>query len=243
MKATLPCLLLLCSACQLDAGVSVVLTPLEPKVLLGDSVALTCSAEGGSSPEEEELEWHREGALVKLDDHNRYTPSRLCVQNVTRQDHLVTFTCHLKRNFTITTHVTVKVRFPPDLSGRETLLVEEGDDAVLICPVWAYPQVSVTWTKDDGPPAMVGNGFTLYQDSWEARLTLTRVQRDKHQACYTCVANSPEFGNRSKTIQLIIEDKKTPFPEGPVIAGCVVTLLTAALAFVSRWDKVKKCCK
>lgn len=35
-------------------------------------------------------------------------------------------------------------------------------------------------------------------------------------------------------------DKKTPFPEGPVIAGCVVTLLTAALAFVSRWDKVKK---
>lgn len=100
-----------CTDCAyLCPGVSVVLTPLEPKVLLGDSVALTCSAEGGSSPEEEELEWHREGALVKLDDHNRYTPSRLCVQNVTRQDHLVTFTCHLKRNFTITTHVTVKVR-------------------------------------------------------------------------------------------------------------------------------------
>lgn len=110
-------------------GVNVELSPLDAggsiNTHVGDVVSLNCTVEGGGAKEhlEEELEWHRDGQSVKLDPHNRLSPSRLCVQNVTTDDHQVTFTCHLKRNPTIAASTQIKVhcessstRYPEVLS-------------------------------------------------------------------------------------------------------------------------------
>ena len=76
---------------------------------------------------------------------------------------------------------------------------------MLRCPVWAYPQVTVTWLRDDLPLNLVTHRYTLYQDSREAQLTITNVQREQHQRWYSCVARSAEFGERTKTFQLLVE--------------------------------------
>ncbi|XP_041919869.1 transmembrane and immunoglobulin domain-containing protein 1-like [Alosa sapidissima] len=244
------CLLLLCCACRLvTAGMRVVLSPLDTEgsvsARVGGVVSLNCSAEGGGvSEQSEELEWHRNGQLLKLDPHNHFSPSRLCVQNVTTDDHQVTFTCHLKRNPTVAASAEIKVHFPPDLSGSEDVNVQESQDASLYCSVWAYPQVAVTWLRDDQPLYLVGQRrYTLYQDSREARLTITGAQRELHQGRYSCVTRSWEFGERSKTFHLLVEDKKMAFPLWPMVAAGVVVTLTAALAVVARWDNVSKCWK
>ncbi|XP_031429069.1 transmembrane and immunoglobulin domain-containing protein 1-like [Clupea harengus] len=241
-----PCLLLLCCACQLGASVRVVLEPVDAggsvSTYTGGVVSLNCSLEGGAS-EQEALEWHRNGESVRLDSHNRFSPSRLCVQNVTTDDHQVTFTCHLRSNPTVCASAQIKVHFPPALSGTDYVTVEESQDVVLRCPVWAYPQVTVTWLRDDLPLNLVTHRYTLYQDSREAQLTITNVQREQHQRWYSCVARSAEFGERTKTFQLLVEDKKMGFPLVPLIAACVVVLCTTALAIVARWDRISKCWK
>lgn len=104
---------LICS--YLCPGVSVEITPLDPggsiHTHVGGTVSLNCRVEGGEAEEhlEEEMEWHRDGQLVKLDPHNHFSPSRLCLQNITVDDHQVTYTCHLKRNPTIAASAQIKV--------------------------------------------------------------------------------------------------------------------------------------
>ncbi|XP_062408848.1 transmembrane and immunoglobulin domain-containing protein 1-like [Sardina pilchardus] len=246
MMRALACLLLLCCACRLGtAGTRVVLSPLDTEgsvsARVGGAVSLNCSAESGGTSEE--LEWHRDGQLVRLDPHNHFSPSRLCVQNVTMDDHQVTYTCHLKKNPAVAASVEIKVHFPPDLSGIEYVKVQETKDVSLRCSVWAFPQVAVTWLRDGQPLYLVAHRYTLYQDSREARLTITGVKRETHQAQYSCVTRSWEFGERSKLFHLLVEDKTMDFPLWPMVAAGVVVVLTALLALVSRWNKVSKCWK
>lgn len=97
---------------------------------------------------------------------------------------------------------------PPALSGSEQVTVEETMDAVLLCSVWAYPQVTVAWLRDEQPLDLVTHGCTIYQDSREARLTITNIHKEQHQGLYSCVTQSAEFGKRIKTFQLLVEGQR-----------------------------------
>lgn len=94
-------------------GVKVVLSPVEAggyvSSQVGGTVSLTCTVEGRASGQDEKLEWYRNGHMVQLNPNNRHSPSRLCLQNLTTDDHLVTYTCHLKKNFTVSASAKVNV--------------------------------------------------------------------------------------------------------------------------------------
>ncbi|KAL7848878.1 hypothetical protein SRHO_G00205010 [Serrasalmus rhombeus] len=234
--------LLLCCLCQLAAGVRVLVSPQEEAIAhLGDTVSLSCRVEG--SDYEEELQWSRNIGLIDLREGNRLNQSHLCVQNLTHDDHRVKFTCNLKRNTSISASVKINVLFPPDLSGEENVTVEESREAKLSCSVWANPPVMVSWLRNGAAVDLVKDGYTLYQDSLEARLIIIKPNRDQHQGTYTCITESSEFGQRTKSIHVMVIEKTMSFPLNPVIAGCVVVLCTAALAILSRWSQISKCWK
>lgn len=123
--------------------------------------------------------------------------------------------CFLSRFLYIVHHLVSPV--PPALSGSEDVTVEETKDAMLLCSVWAYPQVTVTWLRDEQPLDLVAHGYSIYQDSREARLTITNIHREQHQGWYSCVARSTEFGERNKTFQLLVEGQR-----GESILICVI---------------------
>ncbi|XP_036418045.1 transmembrane and immunoglobulin domain-containing protein 1-like [Colossoma macropomum] len=234
--------LLLCCLCQLAAGVKVLVSPQEEAIAqLGDTVSLSCWVEG--SDYEEELQWSRNRGLINLLEGNRLNQSHLCVQNLTHKDHRVQFTCNLKKNTSISASVKINVLFPPDLSGEENVTVEESREAKLSCSVWANPPVKVSWLRDGAAVDLLKEGYKLNQDSFEARLIIIKPHRDQHQGTYTCVTESSEFGQRTKSIHVTVTEKTMSFPLGAVIAGCVVVLCTAALAVVSRWSQISKCWK
>ncbi|XP_028857462.1 transmembrane and immunoglobulin domain-containing protein 1-like isoform X1 [Denticeps clupeoides] len=245
MKIKPPALLFVCWIIQLAAGVRVAVSPLGDggtvSSEVGATVSLSCWVE--ESQAEEELLWHRDGSEVELGQANRFNQSRLCIQDVSRDDHLVTFTCHLKRRPATSASVKMNVFFPPELSGTENVTVEESQETVLSCAVRANPQVAVTWEKDGARLDLMSSRYKLYQDEREARLTITRTQRSEHQGLYSCVTTSAEFGTRTKSFQLTVEDRTMGFPVFPVVAGCVVVLCTILLAVVSKWDRIRKCWK
>ncbi|XP_072548070.1 transmembrane and immunoglobulin domain-containing protein 1-like [Salminus brasiliensis] len=235
-------LILLCCLCQLTAGVKVLVSPQEEAVAhLGSTVTLSCQVQ--DSANEEELQWSRNNALINLQEGNRLSHSHLCVQNLTRDDHQVKFTCQLRRNTSVSADVKMSVLFPPVLSGEENVTVEETTEASLSCSVWANPQVVVSWLRDGAAVDLLKEGYTLYQDSREAKLIITKPYRNKHQGTYTCITNSAVFGQMTKLIHVTVRDKQMSFPLGPVIAGCVVVLCTALLAVLSRWSQISKCWK
>ncbi|XP_006641155.2 transmembrane and immunoglobulin domain-containing protein 1 [Lepisosteus oculatus] len=204
------------------------------------TVSLVCEARDHERAEE--LEWYRDKALVRLEEQNKFNSSSLCVQSVSEADHRVTFSCQLRRDGSVNASVQLDVRFPPDLSGTETRTAEVGSAVALTCNIYANPQVSVTWLKNDATLNLEEDGYSLYQDGKEATLSIAKVQYS-HQGTYRCEALSPQHGNSTKTFSLTVEDKKTHFPFEPVIAGVVVVLCTVFLATFSRRKRIAACCK
>ncbi|XP_066501108.1 transmembrane and immunoglobulin domain-containing protein 1-like [Hoplias malabaricus] len=241
MKGALPPLLL-CCLLQLAEGVKVTVSPQEEAIVhLGDTVTLSCQAAGSDT--EEELQWSRNSALIELKEENRLSQSHLCLQNLTQDDHQVKFTCGLKRNSSVSASVKLNVLFPPDLSGEENVAVEESTEAFLSCSVNANPPVTISWLREGTVVDLLKDGYTLYQDSWMAKLIINKPNRKLHQGTYTCLTTSLEFGERSKVLHVTVTEKTMAFPLGAVIAGCVVVLCTAALAVLSRWSQIRQCCK
>ncbi|KAL7831895.1 hypothetical protein AOLI_G00294430 [Acnodon oligacanthus] len=163
---------------------------------------MSCRVEG--SDYEEELQWSRNSGLIDLREGNCLNQSHLCVQDLTHDDHRVKFTCNLKRNTSISASVKINVLFPPDLSGEENVTGEESREIKLPCSVWANPPVSVSWLRNGAAVDLVKDGYTLYQDSLEASLIIIKPNRDQHQGTYTCVTESSEFGQRTKSIHVTV---------------------------------------
>ncbi|XP_007237986.3 transmembrane and immunoglobulin domain-containing protein 1 [Astyanax mexicanus] len=236
------CLILLSCLCHLTAGVTVQVSPQEEAVAhLGSTVTLSCEVQ--NSDGEEELQWSRNSGLVDLQEGNRLSQSHLCVQNLTRDDHQVKFTCQLKRNASVSSSVKMSVLYPPILSGEENVTMEETRESEISCPVQANPQVTVSWLRNGVAVDLLKEGYTLYQDSSVAKLIITKPDREQHQGTFTCIAESSVFGNMTKFIHVKVVDKTMAFPLGPLIAGCVVILCTVLLAVLSKWSQIAKCCK
>lgn len=82
--------------------------------------------------------------------------------------------------------------------------MEEGKEAVLSCSVQANPQVTVSWLRDGAALDLQKDGLTIYQDSAEAKLIITNPGQNQHQGTYTCVTESPEFGQMTKSIHVVV---------------------------------------
>ncbi|KAJ8386230.1 hypothetical protein AAFF_G00175500 [Aldrovandia affinis] len=201
-----------------------------------DTVSLTCLVEEDEL--EKELQWFRDGGLVRLEEGNRLNHSSLCISPVSKNDNRVTFTCQLKEDACANNSVQLDVRFPPELSGTEAVATEEDSDVVLTCDIHANPQVTVSWLQDGGELDMEIGGYVLSQDGMKAQLSIANVKRSLHEGTYTCMATSSEHGNRTKSFELTVGDKTMKFPLGPIIAGLVVVFCTAVLAFLSRWKRI-----
>lgn len=209
---------------------------------LEKTVSLVCLPEGGHEIEEE-LVWLRNNAAVSLQEGNTKGSSKVCVKPI-HEDNGATFTCHLKKNATISASVSLDVTFPPQLSGSEEVTLEEEEVLVLSCDIWANPQItSVSWTLNGSTVDIFGGGFTLTNDGSTGQLSTISVDRSLHQGTYQCSVNSTMYGPFSKVFTVTVTDKTVKFPLMPIIAGLVVVFLTALLAVASRWSKIRQCCK
>ncbi|XP_061105360.1 transmembrane and immunoglobulin domain-containing protein 1 [Conger conger] len=208
---------------------------------LNQVVSLTCLLD--TADPEKELEWFRNGALVRLEGGDSSEAVSLCINPVFKEDNSVIFTCQLKKDASANASVQLEVQFPPELPNNETLEVEEESDVVLTCDAHANPQVTVTWLLDGSELDMESGGYVQAQDAMTARLSFYNIQRSIHQGTYSCTTHSPKYGDSTKTFELLVTDKTMKFPLGPIIAGVVVVLLTLLLAFISRWKRIKQCCK
>ncbi|XP_018586078.1 transmembrane and immunoglobulin domain-containing protein 1 [Scleropages formosus] len=206
------------------------------------TVSLTCLLES-SSLVDRELQWFRNGAQIHLQEWNRLNQSSLCLNPVSQDDDGVTFKCQLNSNAAANASVQLEVFFAPDLSGVDNITIEEGGKISLACDIYANPQVTVTWKQNDKALDLASGGYELFHNTWESRLSISKVQREIHEGQYSCVVTSPKFGIRTKIFSLTVEDRTVTFPLGAVIAGVVVVFCTLLLAFISRWKRITKCCK
>ncbi|XP_060941420.1 transmembrane and immunoglobulin domain-containing protein 1 [Limanda limanda] len=215
------------------------------QIELEGTVSLLCLSDGNSETEpDEDLVWLRNGAMVSLMAENKKNGSRVCVTPVLQEDNAATFTCHLSSNASISDSVTLNVTYPPPIMGAEELVVEEESVLVLQCDILANPQVSsLVWTVNGSTVDLLTGGFTLTNDGVRSQLIANSVDRSLHAASYRCLANSPLYGEFEKNFQVTVTDKLMKFPLMPIIAGLVVVCLTAILAVVARWRKIRQCCK
>ncbi|XP_023147221.2 transmembrane and immunoglobulin domain-containing protein 1 isoform X1 [Amphiprion ocellaris] len=210
---------------------------------LNNTVSLKCTV-GGDTLDDEELVWLRNGLTVKLNEENKKGASSVCVSPVIYDDNEATFTCQLKNNATVKASVTLRVTYPPELSGSEEVTVEEESKLVLSCDIWANPPVSsVVWALNGSMVDLLAGDFVVTTDGSISQLIASKVERSLHEGTYQCTANSPKYGAYSKTFYVTAADKTMKFPLMPMIAAIVVVILTAILAIVSRWRKIAKCFK
>ncbi|XP_051793221.1 transmembrane and immunoglobulin domain-containing protein 1 [Acanthochromis polyacanthus] len=181
---------------------------------------------------------------VNLKEENKKGASSVCVSPVIYDDNEATFTCQLKQDATHKASVTLRVTYPPELSGSEEVTVEEESTLVLTCDIWANPPVStVEWTRNGSMVDLFEGGFVVTIGGSTSQLTVSKVERSLHEGTYMCTAKSPKYGPYSKTFYVTATDKTIKFPLMPTIAAIVVVVLTALLAVVSRWKKIVKCFK
>ncbi|NXN32472.1 TMIG1 protein, partial [Nycticryphes semicollaris] len=204
--------------------------------MAGPSVSLSCLVQNSS--QDEELLWYRGGGQVDLKDGNKVNVSHICVSPVTESDNGVAFTCRLARDKSIRVSVTLDVQFPPQLTGEESLHVEEEKDVTMSCNAKSNPQAQTAWYKDNELLTLKQNRYQLYQTSEVFQLSITKVQKSDN-GTYTCVATSA-LGNGRKDFNLIVEDKKPPFPKEAIIAAVVVVTVTVLFGIVARKDKIFK---
>ncbi|NWV58852.1 TMIG1 protein, partial [Malurus elegans] len=204
--------------------------------MLGPPVSLSCLVHNSSQAEE--LLWYRGDGQVGLKDGNKVNISNICISPVNESDNGVTFTCKLARDKSVQVSVILDVQFPPQLSGEETLHVEEDKDVTLSCNSKSNPQAQTTWYKDNHRLTLQQSRHELYQTSEVFQLSIRKVQKSDH-GTYTCVVESP-LGNGTKDFHLVVEDKKPVFPTEAVIAAVVVVTITILFGIVARKDKFFK---
>ncbi|MBN3304635.1 TMIG1 protein, partial [Amia calva] len=202
-----------------------------------DTLTLTCEAVEREG--DEELDWYRETQRISLGPENRVNTSSLCVSPVSKADNRVTFTCQLRREASVNASIQLDVHFPPELSGTELVTMAQNQQVTFTCDVHANPPVSVSWMKNNERLNLDTGGYTLYQDGREATLSINKIQKS-HEGNYSCVTDSPEYGQRTKSFTLTVEGEWTRFPYEPVIAGGVIVLCTMILAVISRKEKIAK---
>ncbi|XP_029029295.1 transmembrane and immunoglobulin domain-containing protein 1 isoform X2 [Betta splendens] len=211
---------------------------------LEQTVSLLCMSDSHSGAPDDELVWLRNDELVQLKEENKKGKSSVCVTPVLLDDNGATFTCRLSTNATDTTSVTLKVTYGPQLSGSEEVTAEEESTLVLKCNIFANPPVSsVSWTLNGSLVDLQAGGLTVVNDGRTSQLTARSLRKGLHEGTYLCTAQSPMYGNYSRSFTVTVQEKTVKFPLIPLIAGLVVVFLTSLLAVVSRWKKIIKCCK
>ncbi|KFQ96554.1 Transmembrane and immunoglobulin domain-containing protein 1, partial [Nipponia nippon] len=198
--------------------------------------SLSCLAQNSSQAEE--LLWYRGAGKVDLKDGNKVNISNICVSPVTESDNGVTFTCKLARDKSVQVSVILDVQFPPQLTGEESLHIEEEKDVTLTCNAKSNPQAQAAWYKNNAPLTLQQNRYQLYQTSEVFQLSITKVQKSDN-GTYTCVVKS-SLGEGRKDFHLIVEDKKPVFPKEAVIAAVVVVTVTILFGILARKDKIFK---
>ncbi|NXC05654.1 TMIG1 protein, partial [Orthonyx spaldingii] len=202
----------------------------------GPPISLSCLVHNSSQAEE--LLWYRGDGQVGLKDGNKVNISNICISPVNESDNGVTFTCKLARDKSVQVSVVLDVQFPPQLSGEETLHVEEDKDVTLTCNSKSNPQAQTTWHKDSHSLTLQQSRHELFQTSEVFQLSIRKVQKSDN-GTYTCVVESP-LGNGTKDFHLIVEDKKPVFPKEAVVAAIVVITITILFGIVARKDKFFK---
>ncbi|XP_029304475.1 transmembrane and immunoglobulin domain-containing protein 1 [Cottoperca gobio] len=212
---------------------------------LEKTVSLVCQPDVGHDTQaDEELVWLRNGAAVSLTEGNKKGRSSVCVTPIIYEDNGATFTCHLRKNATVTASVTLNVTYPPQLSGSEEVVVEEEAMLVLQCDILANPPVSsVSWAFNGSEVDLLSGGFSLTNDGFTSQLTANRVKKSLQEGTYHCTTKSPIYGIDSKQFIVTVTEKTVKIPLMPFIAGVVVVFFTALLAVASWWNKITKCCK
>ncbi|NXF11447.1 TMIG1 protein, partial [Smithornis capensis] len=198
----------------------------------GLSVSLSCLVHNSSQAEQ--LLWYRGDGRVDLKDGNKVNISNICIFPVNESDHGVTFSCRLARDKSVQVSVTLDVEFPPQLSGEETIRVEEEKDVTLTCNSKSNPQARATWYKDNNNLTLQQGHHKLYQTSEVFQLSITKVQQSDN-GTYTCVVEY-FLGKRTKDFHLAVEEKKPVFPKEAAIAAAVVVLITIFFGIVARRD-------
>ncbi|NWR84707.1 TMIG1 protein, partial [Furnarius figulus] len=202
----------------------------------GHSVSLSCLVHNSSQAEQ--LLWYRGDGQVSLKDGNKVNISNICIYPVNESDNGVAFTCKLARDKSVQVSVILDVEFPPQLSGEETLQIEEEKDATLTCNSKSNPQAQTTWYKDNNTLILQQGHHELYQTSEVFQLSIRKIQKSDN-GTYTCVVES-SLGKGTKEFHLIVEDKKPGFPKEAVIAAIVVVTVTLFFGIVARKDKLFK---
>ncbi|XP_008493294.1 transmembrane and immunoglobulin domain-containing protein 1 isoform X1 [Calypte anna] len=205
----------------------------------GSSLSLSCLVQNISQAEE--LLWYRGDGQVDLHDGNKVNISNICISPVTEADNGVTFSCKLARDKSVQVSVILNVPFPPQLTGEESLQIEEGKDVTLSCNAKSNPQAQTAWLKNNTTLTLQPNRHQLYQSSEVSELSIRKVQKSDN-GTYTCVVTY-SFTEMTKDFHLIVEDKKPVFPMEAVIAAVVVVTLTILFGIVARKDKLFKCFK
>ncbi|XP_074968863.1 transmembrane and immunoglobulin domain-containing protein 1 [Phalacrocorax aristotelis] len=230
---------LACVATGLELSVNNQAADFSLSTLPGPAVSLSCLVQNSSQAEE--LLWYRGDGKVDLKDGNKVNTSNICVFPVTESDNGVTFTCKLARDKSVQVSVVLDVQFPPQLTGEESLQIEEDKDVTLTCNAKSNPQAQTAWYKNNNILILQQNRYQLHQTSEVFQLTIKKVQKSDH-GTYTCVVKS-SLGEGRRDFHLTVEDKKPVFPKEAVIAAAVVVTVTILFGIVARKDKIFKCFK
>ncbi|NXX54931.1 TMIG1 protein, partial [Scopus umbretta] len=227
---------LACVATGLELSVNNHAADFSLSTSLGPSISLSCLVENSSQAEE--LLWYRGDGKVDLKDGNKVNISSICISPVTESDNGVTFTCKLARDKSVQVSVILDVQFPPQLTGEESLQIEEDTDVTLTCNAKSNPQAQTAWYKNNDTLILQQNRYQLHQTSEVFQLSITKVRKSDN-GTYTCVVKSA-LGEGRKDFHLIVEDKKPVFPKEAVIAAVVVVTLTVLFGILARKDKIFK---
>ncbi|XP_064022192.1 transmembrane and immunoglobulin domain-containing protein 1 [Pogoniulus pusillus] len=203
------------------------------------AVSLSCLVQNSSQAEE--LLWYRGDGQVDLRDGNKVNVSNICISPVTEADNGVTFSCRLARDKSVQVSVVLDVLFPPNVSGEESLQIEEDKDVTMTCNAKSNPQAQTAWYKNNSTLTLQQDRYQLYQTSEVVQLSIQKVEKSDN-GTYTCVVNS-SLGEGRKDFHLIVEDKKPVFPTEAIIAAAVVVALTIFFGLVAQKDKICKCFK
>ncbi|NXQ78708.1 TMIG1 protein, partial [Nyctibius grandis] len=227
---------LACVATGLELSVNNHTADFSLSTMPGSLVSLSCLVQNSSQAEE--LLWYRGDGKVDLKDGNKVNVSNVCISPVTESDNGVTFTCKLARDNSVQVSVILDVEFLPQLSGEESLQIEEDKDVTLTCNTKSNPQAPTAWYKNNTTLTLQQNRYQVYQTSEVFQLSITKVQKSDN-GTYTCMVKFPSE-ERRKDFHLIVEDKSPIFPTEAVIAAVVVVTLTVLFGIVARRDKIFK---
>ncbi|NXG48368.1 TMIG1 protein, partial [Psilopogon haemacephalus] len=205
-------------------------------VFPASAVSLSCLVQNSSQAEK--LVWYRGDGQVDLKEGNNVNVSNICVSPVTESDNGVTFSCRLARDKSVQVSVVLDVLFPPQLSGEESLQVEEDKAVTMSCNAKSNPQAQTAWYKNNSTLTLQEDRYQLYQTSKVVQLSIQSLQKSDN-GTYTCVVTS-SLGEGRKDFHLIVQDKKSVFPTEAVIAAAVVVGLTILFGLIARRDKILK---